>query len=75
MKRFCMDHSPSDAALPRCLQQHADKHCGSFPASIYLRRASLKMSLSQRKTIFWRQNNALWEKVLPPWTRMLPTPH
>ncbi len=20
-------------------------------------------------------NNALWEKVLPPWTRMLPTPH
>ena len=32
---FCMDHSPSDAALPRCLQQPTDKHCGSFPASIY----------------------------------------
>ena len=36
MKRFfAWITAPSDAALPRCLQQHTDKHCGSFPASIY----------------------------------------
>ena len=60
--------SPLAAAHRQALRQLPSK-------LLLLRRASLKMSLSQRKTIFWRQITPCGKRFLPPWTRMLPTPH
>lgn len=58
-----MDHSPSDAALPRCLQQHTDSTAASSQQASTSETGKSENELIAEENDILAANNALWEKV------------